>query len=183
MVPFSEPGVWNRACHKARLGVKSTIGMDITLRPITPEDDEVLFALFCSAHRHKFAPLGLPDAHLEPLLRMQFEGQRQDFARNYPDADFNLVLKAGVVVGQWFVCRRPEHIVVIDVTFLPASRTGMATRLVRNLLREARETGQPVRAHVETTNPARKLWLRLGLRRVGGDEAYWRLEYPGDSEG
>ena len=153
--------------------------MEIELRPITPEDDDVLFEIFCSAHAHKFALLELPEPQLEQLLKIQFEGQRRDYRSRYPDAEFNLVLRSGEVIGQWFVDRQAGHNTFIDSTILPAHRTGIGTRLVREFLRESRAADKPVHAHVEATNPARKLWLRMGFELVGDDGAYWALEYPG----
>lgn len=166
--------------HFALAKIRITQEMDITLRSIRPEDEDVLFELFCSAHLHKFTSLGLPEPQLQQLLRIQFEGQRRDFLRNNPNTDFNLVEDSGKVIGQWFVCRYPESIVVLDITFLPSHRTGIATRLVRALLKEACMNGIPVKAHVEATNPARRLWLRLGFRKVGENAAYWSLEYRPD---
>ena len=157
--------------------------MEIQLRPVTPEDDPVLFEIFCSAHEHKFAPLELPEDQLEQLLKIQFEGQRRDFLQRYPGGRFDLVVKSGEVIGQWFVCQQPDGFLVIDITFLPCHRTGIATRLVRGFLREARDAGKPVRAHVEATNPARRLWLRMGFQKVGDDGAYWALEYPVSATG
>jgi GNAT superfamily N-acetyltransferase len=150
--------------------------MEIERRASTPEDDGVLFELFCSAHQHKFSAMELPADQLEQLLRIQFEGQRRDFQQRYPDADFDLISQSGAVIGQWFVCRRPDHFLVVDITFLHGHRTGIATQIVRDLLDEAHREGKAVRAHVEAMNPARQLWLRLGFQRVGGDEAYWALE-------
>ena len=53
---------------------------------------------------------------------------------------------------------------------------GIGSRLVRQLLAEADETGIPLRCHVERSNPARGFWDHLGLVAVRVDGAHVLME-------
>ena len=74
----------------------------------------------------------------------------------------------------------PE-IVLVDVALLPAVRgRGIGTGLLEDLLAEAREAGRPVRLKVVLTNPARRLYERLGFVGLGDDGVYEQMEWRSD---
>ena len=51
-------------------------------------------------------------------------------------------------------------------------------RLLRRLLDEADAAGRPVLAHVEKTNPARRLYARLGFEAFADDGVYLDIRRP-----
>jgi ribosomal protein S18 acetylase RimI-like enzyme len=55
-------------------------------------------------------------------------------------------------------------------------RRGIGGRIVRDLLREARERGQPVTLKVLKVNPAKALYERLGFVEVGSDDRFYFME-------
>ena len=62
-----------------------------------------------------------------------------------------------------------------------ASR-GVARVSVEDLLAEAAEKGRAVRLKVVLTNPARRLYARLGFIGLGNDGVYEQMEWRSDSE-
>ena len=48
---------------------------------------------------------------------------------------------------------------------------------MQDLIAEAREAGKPLRLHVETFNPAQRLYERLGFTRTGEAGLYYEMEY------
>ena len=134
----------------------------ITLRPVdpdgSPDDGAFLFALFCESRAGAFAVLGLGEAQVTPLLRMQYEAQWRDWRARYPGARFDLVLEGDVAVGRLYVDRSPEAIVLIEISLLAARRgAGLGTALIGAILDEARASDRPVLLHVDHGNPARRL--------------------------
>jgi GNAT superfamily N-acetyltransferase len=71
----------------------------------------------------------------------------------------------GQDIGVLAVERQPSHIQLAQIYVLPShQRRGIGTRLIRDLVREARESGRPLRLRVLSVNPARRLYERdLGL--------------------
>jgi predicted GNAT family acetyltransferase len=67
----------------------------------------------------------------------------------------------------------------VDIALTPPYRgRGLGTRLLRGLIAEAEQSGRPLSLHVETHNPARRLYERLGFRPAGDSgEVYLRMEY------
>ena len=148
----------------------------ITLRPVSGDDEGFLFGLYRSVHEQTFASLNLPEEQKTSLLRMQFNAQRQQYRSQYPDAHFDRILEDGVAIGTLYAMRGPEEFVLIDIMLLAEHRnTGIGAKLVKKLIREANAAKKPLQAHVLKTNPAWRLWRRLGFEIVADDGVYLQI--------
>jgi len=101
------------------------------------------------------------------FVRQQFEAQHAWYQDHYEGAQWDVILVDGVPAGRLYVHRRPAEIRLVDITFLPEFRQGgLGTSLLRDLLAEGEAAGKPVTIHVETFNPAMRLYERLGFQPV-----------------
>lgn len=152
----------------------------IQFRPVQADDRELLFAIYASTRTEELAPLDWSDAQKEGFLRMQFDAQRTSYERGYPGAEFQIILVAGEAAGRLYVHRREKEIRVMDIALLPAFRgRGIGTALLTDIVEGGRRTARPVTIHVESFNPALRLYERLGFRRVSTDGVYFLLENNG----
>jgi ribosomal protein S18 acetylase RimI-like enzyme len=127
------------------------------LRPAGEEDLPFLYQLFC-ANRPELA--GLP----EPLLQMQFRAQSGGYGARFPGADHQIVVVEGRPIGQMLVAYLPAAIRLVDIALLPEAQgffTG--TQLVKDLQQRAAAAVKPLQLSVYETNPARRLYERLGF--------------------
>jgi GNAT superfamily N-acetyltransferase len=150
----------------------------ISLRPITPEDESFLAALYASTRAAELAQTNWSDEQKAMFCRMQFGVQITDYQRNYPDASFDIIERDGVAAGRLLVLRADEKIHVIDIALLPEHRgAGIGTKFLRELQAEAKAAGKPLSIHVEQFNPARRLYDRLGFKQVEEKGVYLLLEW------
>jgi ribosomal protein S18 acetylase RimI-like enzyme len=158
-----------------------------TLRPAWPEDEAFLFDLYASTRRSEMAGWGLEDAALDQMIALQFAGQQGTYRVRFPEADHHIILQEDRPIGRILVDRTGTALVLVDVALLPAVRgVGIGTRLVQGLQAEAAERGGPLRLQVLVTNPARRLYERLGFITLGEDAMYAQMEWrpevaPGDA--
>ena len=151
----------------------------LRLQRVRDGDEAFLFEVFAAARGGELQAAGLEEAALRELLALQFRGQQAQYRAAYPDAEWSLVLLDGLRVGYRCVARRDEAIVLVDVALLPEhSGQGLGSRLLRRLLDEADAAGRPVLAHVAKTNPARRLYARLGFETVADDGVYLEIRRP-----
>jgi GNAT superfamily N-acetyltransferase len=142
----------------------------ISLRPVGDGDEAFLFEVFAATRGGALRAAGLDDKSVTGLLSLQFRARQAQYRSGYPEAQWALVLRDGQRIGYWCVARRDQAIVLVDVALLPAhSGAGVGGRLLKGLLAEADAARLPVLAHVEKTNPARRLYERLGFEAVGDD--------------
>jgi ribosomal protein S18 acetylase RimI-like enzyme len=149
-----------------------------TLRAVATGDEEILYRIYASTRTEELAPVPWTEAQKEAFLRMQFQAQSQDYAANYPDAAFLVILVDGAPAGRLYLDRRQNELLIVDIALLPEHRgNGVGGTILRDLLAEAAAAGKPVRIHVEHLNPALRLYERLGFRRIGDGGIYLLMEW------
>lgn len=154
----------------------------LELRPIAPEDHDVLAEIYASTRRDELAPIidWTPDQK-EGFLRHQFELQHRFYQEHFKQTAFDLLLRDGRVLGRLYVDRRGDEIRIVDIALLPEFRgQGLGARILRELLDEAAQRRVPVRIHVERENPAIRLYQRLGFREVEDQGVYRLLEWASE---
>lgn len=161
-------------------GVKQTSNTtaSITLRPERPEDDSFLFDLYASTRQEEMAAWGWDSETRASFLDLQFRAQQGSYRAQYPSADFQIVLADDEPIGSYIVDRSADDIVLVDMALLPESRgRGIGTRLLEAVCTEAAEAKRAVRLQVTLTNPARRLYERIGFTALGSDGVYEQMEW------
>jgi ribosomal protein S18 acetylase RimI-like enzyme len=150
----------------------------ISLRSVTPQDNEFLYRVYASTRQEELAQVDWDTAHKEAFLRMQFAAQAKYYAENYDGAQFQIVLLNDTPVGRLYVARWAKGIRIIDIALLPEYRgRGIGSTLLNEILAEGQTRGLPVTIHVERFNPARRLYDRLGFRVAEDKGVYYLLEW------
>jgi ribosomal protein S18 acetylase RimI-like enzyme len=157
---------------------------EIVLISRTQDDESFLADLFYEARAHEFLPLGLPRPALEQLLSMQFRAQAMGYASQFPNADDKVIWSGGSRVGRFLVDRNGSAIQLVDIALLAVFRGhGLGTRLIGELIDEAKSKGVPLRLHVRGSNPAARLYEQLGFVATGGDGLNIAMEILPDGPG
>jgi len=145
----------------------------IGLRPAGPDDREFLLRVYGETRADELAAAGWSDAEKEAFCRDQFLAQDRHYREHFPGCEFLVIERDGRPVGRLYRDLRADEIRVVDITLLAQERgRGVGGRLMRDILDEARSGGLEVRIHVERTNPARRLYDRLGFTLVEEGEVY-----------
>ncbi len=149
-----------------------------TLRPITPEDQELLLRIYASTRADELAAVPWSEQEKQDFLRFQFDAQHKYYQEHFPRAAFDLILKGGEPIGRLYVDRRDDEIRLIDIALLPEHRGGgLGGAIMQGVLAEGRESGRLVRIHVEHNNPAMRLYLRLGFEKIEEQGVYHLMEW------
>ena len=162
-------------------GIENRIGiMALTLRLAEKDDDAFLFGLYAAVRLDEVGGWGWTEAQQEAFLKMQFNGQQAGYRRAYPDASHHIILKDGAAIGRLFVAKRDGALRLVDISLLPEHRgAGSGTKLIRDLQNEAEREGVPLRLQVMKTNPALRLYERLGFEVIEDAGAHLQMEYRG----
>lgn len=148
----------------------------VTVRPANLDDEDFLFELFATT-RPELSLLNLEESQKQALIKMQFNAQRQQYDACYPEAESGIILSGGQAIGRLLVDRSEREIVLIDIALMPEHRNlGIGTGLIRKLLGEAAGAGKAVRLHVLKSNPALRLYERLGFYRVEDQSMYFEMK-------
>ena len=136
----------------------------VSYRPMSEEDLPFVAELYASTRREEVAMTGWPRDTQEAFLQQQHQAQHHHYSRYYPDAERLIIERDGEAIGRLYLRGQPDYLHVLDISLVAGSRGhGIGGAILRDILDEARERGQAVSIFVEKTNPARRLYSRLGF--------------------
>ena len=137
---------------------------EIDLRPEVDDDRWFVVDLFAATRAGDFAALGWTKQQVDTLLHGQFTAQTAGHLASHPGAEHSIILLDGDPVGRLVLDRGIESIDLVDICLAPyVQRHGVGSRLITGLQHEADARGVEVRLSVHVSNPARRLYDRLGF--------------------
>jgi len=149
---------------------------ELALRPVTPEDRPFLERVYASTRSEELAMVPWTPLQKAAFLRFQFDAQDSHYRLHYAGARFDVILAGGQPAGRLYVDRSASEIRLIDIALLPEHRgAGIGGALLAELIAEARRERKPLSIHVEHTNPAQRLYRRLGFRHTGTETGIYQL--------
>jgi len=126
----------------------------IALRPATAADREFLRRVHHACHR----------PWVEPIWGWDEADQERRFAAAFTVEGRSIVELRGQPIGTLRTARLEGAVVIADIAILPEHQgRGIGAGLLRGVLAEADAAGLPARLQVLRTNPARRLYERLGF--------------------
>lgn len=152
--------------------------LGLGLRPVRPEDQPFLFALYASTREEELAHVPWDEAQKRAFLEMQVKAQRHHYERTYPDAQHQVIMQGEIPVGRLWSDRTAERIHLLDLTILPAHRgCGFGSSILRALQAEAAASDRAITIYVESFNPSLRLFERLGFARAAEEGAHLLLQW------
>ena len=99
--------------------------------------------------------------------RFDVEANKKAIDERIAAGTFKVIRFEGADIGVLRVERHDGHIQLDQLFILPSHQNrGIGARIVRELIREAREAKKPLRLRVLEVNPARRFYEREGFRVV-----------------
>jgi ribosomal protein S18 acetylase RimI-like enzyme len=148
------------------------------LRAVTDADREFLVELYASTREAELAEVDWGDAVKRAFVEHQFSAQDRHYRSNYPGASLDVIEVDGERAGRLYVYRGEDDMRIMDIAVAPAfRRRGIGTRLLEGLIEEARASGRSLSIHVESQNPARSLYERLGFVPAGEHGVYVLMKW------
>lgn len=159
------------------MSIKIDRFMPPTLRPASAQDQEFLYRLYASTRLHEIAAFGWPEAQQQAFLRMQFTAQQRWYQMSYDAAEHQIIEVNGSPIGRLMVLRQPASALLVDIALLPEFRgQGIGGELIGKFIQECDQAKIPLRLQVQKTNPAQRLYERLGFKKTDEDQIYIQME-------
>jgi ribosomal protein S18 acetylase RimI-like enzyme len=135
----------------------------VTLRPATPADADFYYATQYEALGGYFKGIWDEAVH---RARTQQELAEQPV---------QIVERAGVAIGYLVVSPHDDHWYLDEISLVASARNrGIGSQLVRDVM----AAHVPLRLSVLDTNPARRLYARLGFRVTRIEPPRIKMEFP-----
>ena len=130
------------------------------LRPARPEDFDYCARLYFEGMNQ-----------IIKTLKLNMEAQVADFRRRWDVRQVRIITLGGTDIG-WLQSFVKDDALFLGQLFIDGSsrRQGIGTQVVKGLIEEAARAGQAITLGVVKTNPALRLYERLGFRTTHEDE-------------
>lgn len=150
--------------------------MNLNLRLVTPADFTFLRLLYGTTRAHELEHINWDQAARERFVDQQFQAQRSYYQAHYADAEQYVIEQAGQPIGRAYLLWTDTHLQIIDLALLPeACGRGIGGELLGRFLERVDREGLSAGLHVESYNPAQRLYFRHGFEVVGENGVYLKL--------
>jgi ribosomal protein S18 acetylase RimI-like enzyme len=151
----------------------------ISYRPMTENDLPFLAALYRSTREAELARVPWSETEKQNFIGMQFQAQHRHYQEHYPDALWLVIEQSNTPIGRLYLERWTSEHRIIDIALMPEARgRGTGRAILEDLIDEAASAGKPLSIHVEKENPAMRLYLRLGFRKLEDKGVYDLMAHP-----
>lgn len=145
----------------------------LDLRDERADDADFVTTLYADTRREELAPVAWPESAKRDFLADQCRLQHDHYRRNYIGARFLLIERAAALIGRLYVHETAREIRLMDIALLHVWRgRGIGTALLRAMQAHALEHDVTLTLHVEPTNPAQRLYARLGFALIENRGVY-----------
>ncbi len=132
-------------------------------------------ALYASTRAEELALTGWPEAQQQLFLDQQHRAQDHHYRTYYPEMEWLILQQDGATIGRLYLSEWENEFRVVDISLIASHRgRGVGGAVFADVLAAAAAAGKGVSTHVEKSNPARRLYLRLGFT-VAGDKGVYEL--------
>lgn len=110
--------------------------------------------------------------------------QQARFEQKFDPTKNQIIVTGDTDIGVFWAEPRPNAFFLAKIYILPAYQgRGLGSRLIESTIKKAAELGVPVSLRVLKTNPARRLYQRLGFEQTQEDDAYFYMQHvDGDNQ-
>lgn len=151
----------------------------LRLRNINAADEESLFEIYASTRTEELNQLtDWTAGHKELFLRSQFMAQHTYYQNIYKSAQFWVIEYGSELIGRLYLDTHADSrsLRIIDITLLPEWRNrGIGKMILLDVMKLAESMNLGVTIHVESFNPAMKLYQRLGFVLVSKTNGVYYL--------
>ncbi|MDO7908641.1 GNAT family N-acetyltransferase [Paenibacillus sp. JX-17] len=150
----------------------------MVLRSAKEMDEATLLKLY-SECTPDLQHVPFPDELKVQLVQQQFLAERHFVQTHYPDADVGVIFDEGQPIGRLNVHRGPNGYRVLAIALCPAYRNrGIGTKLLGDILQEAKDNYKAVRLQAAWHNVSARRWYEnLGFKIVEDKGVCYEMEW------
>ncbi len=143
--------------------------MKITTRQVTEADYDFLSALRIEAMK----------GYIEEVYGWDEEFQQDYFRKSFKPEHKRIIQCGGIDMGMYYVVEEDDSYVIKRIEiFREYQNRGIGTKILRDLLKRAKQQKKAVRLRVFKINPAQRLYQRLGFQITGETETHYQMQKP-----
>ncbi len=155
----------------------------IKLRPVEEKDDLFIETVYRSTREDELKLVNWTEQQKSAFVLMQSMAQHADYKTRFPDTIFQVIIFNKKNAGRFYTCETDDEIRLMDITVLPAfRRKGIATFLLKELIKRSDSVQKKISLHVDPVNPAMQLYLHFGFKHIRNNGRLYYMERSPESK-
>ena len=151
----------------------------IQLRPVEEKDAAFIEAVYRTTREAELNLTNWSEYQKSAFINMQSTAQLADYKTKFPGARFQVIIYNKKDAGRFFTCETENEIRLLDITILPEfTGKGIGTDLLQRLIQRSNKVQKKISLHVIVSNPALKLYQRLGFVHIKNEGLRYYMERP-----
>lgn len=151
----------------------------ISLRPIQDEDLMVLSEIYGGTREKELTQIvEWNEEQKRAFVLQQFMAQHEYYQKNYIGAAFYIIQKNKDSIGRLYIHEnfQEKGVRIIDIAILSQwQNKGIGSSILKDILAKASTLNRAVSIHVETFNPAMKLYKKLNFEKISETNGVYHL--------
>jgi ribosomal protein S18 acetylase RimI-like enzyme len=153
----------------------------IQLRLVEEKDAAFIEAVYRTTREAELNFTNWSEYQKSAFISMQSAAQLADYKTKFPGARFQIIIYNKKDAGRFYTCETENDIRLLDITILPGfTGKGIGTYLLQRLIQRSNKAQKKISLHVIASNPALKLYQRLGFIHIKKDGFYYYMERKPD---
>lgn len=150
----------------------------IQTRPVQEKDMLFIEKVYRSTREEELSQANWSELQKDAFIMMQSVAQDAEYNNTFPNAVFEIIEYKKKPAGRLYTGETVSELRLIDITILPEFRgKGIGTRILKSLIENAAGRKKLLTLHVEPSNPALYLYLRLGFIHINSNGSRYFMEY------
>ncbi|MGE5396788.1 MAG: GNAT family N-acetyltransferase [Chitinophagales bacterium] len=143
----------------------------------TDFDNQFFFVVYASSRAEEMAAWGWSQEEQQKFLHMQYQCQQRSYQMQYSHLESSLITSDDQPAGRLITAKTEAGIVLVDISILPEFRNhGLGSSLILTLQSET-PASESLRLSVLKSNPALRLYKRLGFQVHEENEMYFTMKW------
>ena len=149
----------------------------IQLRTVEEKDAAFIEAVYRTTREAELNLTNWSEYQKSAFISMQSAAQLADYKTKFPGARFQVIIYNKKDAGRFFTGETENEIRLLDITVLPEfTGKGIGTTLLQHLIQRSNKVQKKISLHVISSNPALKLYQRLGFVHIKNEGFRYYME-------
>lgn len=137
----------------------------LSVKKVSAADQEFLYEVYVDSRREEVTLFEWDKLQQDTFLSMQFRAQQAHYEKQYPGAVHEIIYWDEKPIGRIITEIRKSEVLLVDISLVTSwQNKGIGTHLISNLQQQAKQIRKPILLHVYQSNPAERLYKKLGFQ-------------------
>ncbi|GKU78211.1 GNAT family N-acetyltransferase [Paenibacillus sp. L3-i20] len=152
---------------------------DVVLKVAEKTDEQFLYHVYASRRKDEVASWGFQSQDAAHFLQMQWKIRKQSYDMQFPNNETSIIYTSDdQPIGSCIIFSTTEYVRIVDLMILPQFQSqGFGSALITSIQMEASKLAIPLMLSVEQTNPALRLYQRLGFYITSESDFYYSMSW------